>query len=251
MPGRRATAPAPLAPEQVAELREQVGRGEQPRVVVRSGSAGLAAGARGSVVRVGEPQHDADEFIVVRVGKDEIPFAPAELGLPGRRGLAAVPEATAAERSRTAPRKQPARSRTPRKAVPAKQAAEQAGAQAPQEYAAQAPAGADAPARPAKRTAARRPSRAARRPASPVTLTLRFADGTWTAEATRGSRRVGRAAPVRAGAVRALADLIDDEAVSTLIAETVDSCRAEAEGRAAELREQLRAAEAALKEYDR
>jgi hypothetical protein len=83
-------------------------------------------------------------------------------------------------------------------------------------------------------------------------LTLRFADGRWTAEAARGGKRVGgKAVPVRAGAVAALAELIDDAQVSGLIAETVEACRSEVEERASQLREQLAEAEQALREYDR
>jgi hypothetical protein len=63
-------------------LRAKVAAGEKPRVVVRAASAAVAAGTRGNVIKVGDPKQS--EYIVVRLGKDEVPFAPVELGIAGR-----------------------------------------------------------------------------------------------------------------------------------------------------------------------
>lgn len=232
MPPRRGSrAPQPLTDEQVAQLRADVSAGRSPRVVVRTPSAGLAAGTRGSVLRVGDPAAES-EFIVVKLGGDEIPFAPGELALPTRAG-------------------RPAAGKDPVKAAEARPL--KVVGTAPPRPADKPPTAAAPAAKPARRSAAA-PSRAGgrRKPPGPVTLTLRFADGAWTAEAARGGKRVGgKSVPVRAGAVAALAELIDDEQVSGLIAETVEACRSEVEERAAQLRAELAAAEEALREYER
>ena len=236
----------PLTDGQVQALRTEVEQGRSPRVVVRSSSAGLAAGARGPVVRLGDPAVE-EEFIVVRVKGDDIPFAPAELAMPGRAGRA--PAASTAPADTSPPQAQAPRpprkkaSTPPRKPAPA--------AEEPPPAAEAPPSEPVTPARRAvKRATARSTTRA--KPPTAVTLTLRFGDGAWTAEAMRGSRRVGgKSVPVRPGAVAALADLIDDEQVSSLIGETVEACRSEVEERAASLRAELAAAEAALKEYER
>lgn len=55
--------------------------------MIRTASAAVAAGTRGNVIRVGNPKEG--EFIIVRLGKDEVPFAPAELGIAGRTAAAA------------------------------------------------------------------------------------------------------------------------------------------------------------------
>lgn len=83
-PARRKPAPPPpLTDDDIAKIREQVAAGETPRVVVRAAGASVAAGTRGSVIRLGNPKDN--EYIVVRLGRDEVPFAPSELGVPGRK----------------------------------------------------------------------------------------------------------------------------------------------------------------------
>jgi hypothetical protein len=91
-----------LSDEDVASLRARVAAGEKPRVIVRAASAAVAAGTRGNVVRLGDPKDG--EYIVVRLGKDEVPFAPAELALSGKSAT----QAAAAT---------PPPSRTPRKSA--------------------------------------------------------------------------------------------------------------------------------------
>ncbi|HVS68758.1 MAG TPA: hypothetical protein VHE56_09415, partial [Mycobacteriales bacterium] len=82
MPTRRTAATPPaLTDDDVASLRERVKAGEKPRVVIRAASAAVAAGTRGNVIRVGDPKKEG-EYVVVRLGKDEVPFAPNELGIP-------------------------------------------------------------------------------------------------------------------------------------------------------------------------
>ncbi|MGN6475499.1 MAG: hypothetical protein ACTHK4_17900 [Mycobacteriales bacterium] len=209
MPTRRTAATPPaLTDADVADLREKVTAGEKPRVVIRTASAAVAAGTRGNVIRVGNPKEG--EFIVVRLGKDEVPFAPAELGIAGR----------------TAP---------PAKAAPAA-----------------SPVAAVKPApRPAKRTPAAksRGARSAKR-VPPLTVTLRFKDGGWTVEALRGARRVARPTVLRPGAVSALAEHLDEDALRDAIVEAVESSRSVVEAERAELRAKLDAAEAALRDYD-
>lgn len=81
-------------------------------------------------------------------------------------------------------------------------------------------------------------------------MTLRFDGDGWSAEATRGARRLARPAPLRPGAVGALAEHVDDEALRTALVDTVEACRAVVEDRAARLRAELQDAEAALRDYE-
>jgi hypothetical protein len=206
-PTRRATAQPPaLTDDDVAQLRERVASGETPRVVVRVASASVAAGTRGNVVRLGDPNDS--EYVVVRLGRDEVPFAPSELGVPGRK----APVVTAVASPTRSPR--PARSAAPARTAPSARTA------------------------PGKRV-------------PPLVVTLRFRDGAWTVEAQRGARRLSRPAPLRPGAVSAFAEHVDDDGVREALVETVESCRAVVEERAAALRAELQQAESTLRDYDK
>jgi hypothetical protein len=218
-PSRRTTAaPPPLTDDDVAQLRAKVSAGERPRVVVRAASAAVAAGTRGNVVRMGDPKES--EYIVVRLGKDEVPFAPAELGLTTR------PKTAAAKPATTPP---PPAARTAAPTAPTRKAAPRL------------------PARPA--TAASKPTRAAKK-LPPLVVTMRFRDGGWTVEGQRGARRLSKVIGLRPGAVSAFAEHLDEGSLRDALVEAVESCRNVVEQRAASLRAELEAAEAALRAYE-
>jgi Family of unknown function (DUF6319) len=207
-PNRRTAALSALTDDDVAMLRSRVAAGERPRVVVRAASAAVAAGTRGSVVRLGDPKDS--EYVVVRLGKDEVPFAPSELGLAARPKSA--PPTKTAPPTKSAP---PARTAPPTRSAPA-----------------------------------RRP-RSQKKRVPPLVVTMRFRDGEWTVEAQRGARRLAKASALRPGAVSAFAEHVDDDAVRDALVETVDSCRAVVEQRAAALRAELQLTESALRDYDK
>lgn len=247
-PRKKSTArPPALTNEEVTGLRARLTAGEKPRVIVRAASAAVPAGTRGNVIRMGNPSEG--EFIVVRLGRDEVPFAPAELALSAR-GKTATATAAKSAPAKTASRSAAKRATRPRK-VPAKAASSKAAparsAPAKTAPAKTAPAKA-APAKATKRAASAK--KTSRKSAHPLTVTLRFNDGTWTVEAQRGTRRLARASVVRPGAVQTFAELVDDDTVREAISAIVESNRTVAEQKAEKLRAELAAAEAALKEYD-
>ena len=229
MPVRKKASPAApaLTDADVESLRARVKAGEHPRVLVRMASAAVPAGTRGSILRIGRPSEG--EYIVVRLGKDEVPFAPSELAMTGRQPatskVASAPVAT--------------------KAAAAKKSTKRGAARAT------APAAKKAAPKPAKQPARKTTKRAAaRRTPQPLVVTLRFNDGEWSVEAARGTRRLAKPSGVRPGAVKAFADLLDEETVRDALTETIESCRSVVEQRAAALRAELVAAESALKEYE-
>ena len=241
MPPRKKTTARPpaLTNDEVAGLRARLSAGEKPRVIVRAASAAVPAGTRGNVIRMGNPSEG--EFIVVRLGRDEVPFAPSELALSARGKTAtasAAKSAPAKAASRPSAKKTTARkttrtTSTPAKAAPVKPTPTKA---------------APTKASPAARRSAGRKS--SRKSAHALTVTLRFNDGRWTVEAQRGARRLARATLVRPGAVQAFAELVDDPTVQDAISEIVESNRTVAEQKAEKLRAELAAAEAALEEYE-
>ena len=239
MPPRKKASPAlpRLTDADIDSLRSRVQAGEKPRVVVRAASAAVPAGTRGNIVRIGKPSEG--EYVVVRLGKDEVPFAPAELAMSSRQGTAKAAKATpppAAKKAAPAVRK--AAPVPAKKAPAAKKAA--ARPTPPVKKAATPPA----------KKAVKKPARGKRGSLPPLVVTLRFSDGEWSVEAARGARRLARPSGVRPGAVKAFADLLDEEVVRDALTETIESCRSVVEERAAALRAELEAAEAALKEYE-
>ena len=248
MPPRKKTAARPpaLTDEEVTGLRARLTAGEKPRVIVRAASAAVPAGTRGNVIRMGNPRDG--EFIVVRLGRDEVPFAPNELALSarGKSATATAARSTPAKKAvRPAPAKKTARAKAaPAKAAPAKAAPTKT---APAKVTAKA---APTKAAPSKSTGRRSSKRAGRRGQHALTVTLRFSDGTWTVEAQRGSRRLARASALRPGAVKAFAEYVDEPAVRDAISDIVESGRAVAAERAEKLRAELEAAEASLREYE-
>jgi len=259
VPPRKKTTPRPpaLTSDDVAGLRAQVTAGEKPRVIVRAASAAVPAGTRGNVIRMGPPSEG--EFIVVRLGRDEVPFAPAELSLSARGKSAAAAAKTTSGRTtatRTTTAKSPPAKSTPAKSTPARSSP--AGRRAAAKSARSRPAAAPATTKaapsptPVKKTATTRRTgkRTSRRGQHPLTVTVRFVDGKWTVEGHRGSRRLAKASPLRPGAVKAFAELVDEPAIRDAVTDIVESGRAVVEERATKLRAELQAAEAALKEYE-
>jgi hypothetical protein len=165
---------------------------------------------------------------VVRLGRDEVPFAPSELALSTRSKAAT---------SAAAP-SPPAPAAVKPAAAPARATARKAASPQPTRPAAK-PARAKRPAKPATR-----------RNTPPLTVTLRFRNDEWSVEAQRGARRLSKPGPLRPGAVSAFAEHVDDDGIREALVETVESCRAVVEQRAAALRAELDDAEAALRDYE-
>lgn len=207
----------------------------------------------------------------MRLGSDEVPFAPNELALTTRSKSAAAAPAKAAKRPAKAakapkpakPARKAARTTATRSATTRPTASKATAARLTPDKAPAATKAAPAavlepvaPPAPARKRAAGQSSRGrggargSRRGANPLTVTLRFTDGGWTVEAQRGSRRLARASALRPGAVKAFADLVDEPAVREALTETVNSSRAVVEERAAKLRAELQAAEESLREYE-
>jgi hypothetical protein len=83
-----------LGTSEVAAIRDGLAAGRRPRVVFTE-SAGQIAGQLGQVVGLTDPA-TSDEWVVVRFGKDELPFSPADLQVAPRGASArrTVPAAT-------------------------------------------------------------------------------------------------------------------------------------------------------------
>src|SRR5215475_15094754 len=75
-------AAAGLTPSDLEQLRAALDGGRKPKVVFTA-AAGQIAGQAGQVIELTDPA-SSDEWIVVRFGRDELPFSPSDLALPVR-----------------------------------------------------------------------------------------------------------------------------------------------------------------------
>jgi hypothetical protein len=223
MTTRRTTATAGgLSTSDVDRIRSSLAAGRKPKVVFTD-AAGQVAGQAGQVVELTDPEA-SDEWLVVRFGRDELPFSPADLSLP--------------------PRGRPARQRGP--AEPGAPAVPGGSPAGPPPVAEPAPRAAAAEVRrPAKRAA--RPPRGARSPA-PITVTLSYQAGEWTVAAQQGSRALAKPCPVRPAEALKLVSMLDVPGVHDAVEQIVTAELAEAQQRADTLRTELAEVEARLAE---
>src|SRR5262245_19249612 len=71
-----------LSTSDLEQIRDTLGAGRKPRVMFTE-AAGQIAGQTGQVVQLTDPEL-SDEWVVVRFGRDELPFSPADLAMPGK-----------------------------------------------------------------------------------------------------------------------------------------------------------------------
>ncbi len=90
-----ATTPG-LTPTDLEQIRTALASGRRPKVVFTDG-AGQIAGQVGQVVELTDPA-GSDEWIVVHFGRDELPFSPSDLAVPGR-GTTTVPARSSGRRT--------------------------------------------------------------------------------------------------------------------------------------------------------
>ncbi|WP_229405527.1 hypothetical protein [Micromonospora sp. NBRC 110038] len=223
-----------LSTDEVQSIREALAAGRKPRVVFTS-SAGQIAGQVGQVVELTDPAV-SDEFVVVRFGRDELPFSPADVAVAprgaGRKAAAVSVEAQ--------PEPEPVVEPefvldTPR--VPA-QRREEPRVEQEQELAEAKPA--------------RRPVKAAKvvKPKGPagLTVTLAYADGEWTVAAQQGAKALAKPYVVKPAEALRMVALVDVPGVQEAVEQILAAERAEAEQQAEKLRAELAEIEARLAE---
>ena len=205
-------------------FRGALAQGRKPKVVFTD-AAGQVAGQLGQVVGLTDPA-ESDDFVVVRFGRDELPFSPGELavapkGAPPRKAAEPEPEPPRPEPEFVIDKPVPA----PRPAPPA---------------AAAAPAPAPAP----------RAKKAAPKPKGPagLTVTLAYGDGEWTVAAQQGAKVLAKPYMVRPAEALRMVGLVDVPGVQEAVEAILAAERAEAEEQARRLRAELAEIEARLAE---
>ena len=216
-----------LSTEELQGIRDGLAAGRKPRVQFTE-TAGQIAGQVGQVVALADPA-DVDEWVVVRFGRDELPFSPGDLRVAPRgaalKKVAAPPPPVAPAR--------PEPEFVIDKPVPAP-AAPPAVRRGDDE----APA-------PAPRKAVR-PARV--KPAASLTVTLAYGEGEWTVAASQGAKVLAKPYVIRPAEALRMVSLVDVPGVQEAVEQILAAERAEAQVQAQRLRAELAEVEARLVE---
>lgn len=225
-----------LSTEEVAGIREAVAAGRKPKVVFTA-SAGQIAGQVGQVVALTDPAV-SDEFVVVRFGRDELPFSPVDVAVAPRGAGRKVPSA---ERPAGEPAAEPVVVPepefvldTPPSAV-TRTVGEDASARAAES------------AKPARRAVKPAKAAKAKGPAG-LTVTLAYAEGEWTVAAQQGAKVLAKPYVVKPAEALRMVGLVDVSGVQEAVEQILAAERAEAEQQAEKLRSELAEVEARLAE---
>ncbi|MFC8849602.1 MULTISPECIES: hypothetical protein [unclassified Micromonospora] len=220
-----------LSTDEVQSIREALGAGRKPRVVFTS-SAGQIAGQVGQVVELTDPAV-SDEFVVVRFGRDELPFSPVDVAVAPRGAgrKAAVAEVQPEPEPEPVVAVEPEFVLdTPR--VPAQRREEPRVEQQQVEV-----------------KPARRPVKVVK-PKGPagLTVTLAYAEGEWTVAAQQGAKALAKPYVVKPAEALRMVALVDVPGVQEAVEQILAAERAEAEQQAEKLRAELAEIEARLAE---
>ncbi|RSM70920.1 hypothetical protein DMB66_08000 [Actinoplanes sp. ATCC 53533] len=218
-----------LSTDELQVIRDGLAAGRRPRVMFTE-SAGQIAGQVGQVVALTDPA-ESDEWVVVRFGRDELPFSPSDLQVapkgPVKKAAPPPPQPAkpVPEFVMDKPVPVPAAAAPPPPAEPAAPAASPA------------PAPRKAPAKAAKP-----------KPLPGLTVTLAYTDGEWTIAANQGSKALAKPYVVKPSEAMKIVQLVDVPGVQEAVEQIVSVERAEVEQQAERLRAELAEIEARLAE---
>jgi hypothetical protein len=253
-----------LTTQDLNEIRTTLASGRKPKVVFTE-AAGQIAGQAGQVVALRDPADD--EWVVVRFGRDELPFSPVDLAVPPRGSAKRTParRATPPAEARAAADPPvaagPSAARTPtdsttsassaaippqrqEKPMPSTQSStvDTAASTTRTPPAAEAPAS-DRERPPRKVSAPRQPK--VKAPPS-LTVTLSYTDGDWFVGAQQGSKSLAKPYVIKAGEALRMVGLLDVPGVHEAVEQIIAAERAEANAHAERLRTELAEIEARL-----
>jgi hypothetical protein len=262
------TAVRGLSPTDLQSIRDTLAAGRKPKVMFTD-AAGQIAGQFGQVVQLTDPTV-SDDWLVVRFGRDELPFSPTDLQLPPRGSATRreqpqrtpPPTPTAPAPPVPAPREEPIMPKAA--AATARTTARTTGDDRPAEKPAEKPAVSPADRVPAANGAgpapaaveqpvAAKPARRQGKPARPrsgpaLTVTLTYADGDWMVGATQGSKALAKPYVIRPAEALKMVSMLDVPGVHEAVEQIVSAERAEAQAQAERLRAELAEIEARLAE---
>ncbi|GIJ08055.1 hypothetical protein ACFFMR_06555 [Micromonospora andamanensis] len=230
-----------LSEDEVRGIREALAAGRKPKVVFTA-AAGQIAGQLGQVVGLTDPA-ESDEFVVVRFGRDELPFSPTDVAVAprgaGRRPVESKPEPEPVEPAVVEP--EFVLDRVPQQRgdeVPRRE--EQSRGEEPRVEAVES----KVEAKPARRAVK------AAKPKGPagLTVTLAYAEGEWTVAAQQGGKVLAKPYVLKPAEALRMVALVDVPGVHEAVEQILAAERSEAERQAEKLRAELAEIEARLAE---
>jgi hypothetical protein len=239
------TAVSGLSVDELQGIRDTLAAGRKPKVMFTE-SAGQIAGQIGQVVELADPAV-SEEWVVVRFGRDELPFSPADLCVPPKgAGRRVEPRVEAVE---VPPVVEP-EFKVERVSEPQVKVTRSSGSAAGEEAGMGAVDGAAVPAAGGDET---KPARRAAKPARPkapagLTVTLAYADGEWTVAAAQGTKSLAKPYVIKPAEALKMVGLIDVPGVQEAVEQILSAERMEAEQQAQRLRAELAEIEARLAE---
>jgi hypothetical protein len=270
---------AGLSIQDLDGIRTTLASGRKPKVVFTE-AAGQIAGQAGQVVALRDPTDD--EWVVVRFGRDELPFSPIDLAVPQRASvrrasrpvrppdttvaqphlgarphLGAQPHLGTVAHAGNTPHVGAAQSvgNTPHVAAPSVTDIPPQRQEIPMPSTTSSTVDAIVAAQPvnASAGASGRPARKATSPRLPkvratptLTVTLSYTDGDWFVGAQQGSKSLAKPYVIKAGEALRMVGLLDVPGVHDAVEQIIAAERAEANAHAQRLRNELAAIEARL-----
>ena len=247
-----------LTTQDLNGIRTTLASGRKPKVVFTE-AAGQIAGQAGQVVALRDPADD--EWVVVRFGRDELPFSPIDLAVPprgsakrtpARRPMPAEPRPTADPPPAARPSADSTTSAPPPAAIPPQRQEKpmpSTQSSTVDTAASTTPAALkEVPAsdreRPARKVSAPRQPKVKAPPS--LTVTLSYTDGDWFVGAQQGSKSLAKPYAIKAGEALRMVGLLDVPGVHEAVEQIIAAERAEANAHAERLRTELAEIEARL-----
>jgi hypothetical protein len=224
-----------LSTQDIESIRDGLAAGRRPKVVFTE-AAGQIVGQLGQVVELTDPAA-GDDYLVVRFGRDELPFSPTDLAIapkaPPRKPAKPAPEFKLSDPPIPTAREEKEPMSTP----------------TVDDDASPADPAASADAAPARGPAARKAAKQAKpKPQPGLTVTLSYADSEWTVAAQQGAKVLAKPYVIKATEALKMVGMLDVPGVQEAVEQIVSAERAEALGQAERLRAELAEIEAKLAE---
>jgi hypothetical protein len=243
-----------LSSDDLQMIRDGLAAGRKPRVMFTE-SAGQIAGQVGQVVTLADPA-ESDEWVVVRFGRDELPFAPGDLQVAPKGAALRKPAPTPpppapvrAEPEFVIDKPVPVASAAGKSPGGASGAGGRSNGAAPGAAAASGAAASAAPGAAPAPAPRKAPGRAGKpKPPPGLTVTLAYTDGEWTVAANQGAKALAKPYVIRPAEAMRMVSLVDVPGVQEAVEQILAAERAEAEQQAERLRAELAEIEARLQE---